>query len=282
MAGRKETARRGKEESRSSTGRRQEAGSRGGESKQADTRPQSTDSRKVVATPSGDVAPKLSLVATPIGNLSDLSDRAKTTLASADLWIVEDTRVSSKLLQILDLKKPMRVANDHTSEFNVGRIVDEIQTGLHAVLLTDGGAPGISDPGALVADECYARGIEVDAIPGPSAVITALMLSGYFAQRFVFLGFMPRKAGEIKQLLQPFADSSMTLVLFESPHRFRELLKVAGDVLPNRRYSICREISKAHQQVFRDNLPTIPDESQVLSKGEFTIVIEGRRKTHGS
>ena len=187
--------------------------------------------------------------------------------------------MSSKLGQILDVKKVMRVANDHTSMDAVKRLVDEIENGKHVALVTDGGAPGISDPGAMVADECYKRGVEVDAIPGPSAPITALMLSGFFAQRFAFLGFLGRKAGDIRSILVPFADSPMTLVLFESPHRFRELLKVAGEILPGRRYAICREISKAHQQVFRSTLPTIPEENEVLSKGEFTIVIEGRRKT---
>lgn len=222
--------------------------------------------------------PGLYLVATPIGNLGDLSPRAKQTLISADFWIVEDTRVSSKLAYLLEVKKPMRVANDHTTEFGIKKIVDEIEAGKSAAMVTDGGAPGISDPGALVADECHERGLLVDAIPGPSAPVTALMLSGFFAQRFAFLGFLGRKSGDIKKVLLPFADSSMTLVIFESPHRFRDFLSVAYEALGPRRYAICREISKVHQQVFRENLPTIPEDHQVLPKGEFTIVIEGRRK----
>ncbi len=232
----------------------------------------------MTTSPSLSLSPGLYLVATPIGNLGDLSPRAKQTLMAADVWIVEDTRVSSKLAFLLEVKKPMRVANDHTTEFGIKKIVDEIDGGKSAAMVTDGGAPGISDPGALVADECHERGLLVDAIPGPSAPITALMLSGFFAQRFAFLGFLGRKSGDIKKVLQPFSDSSMTLVLFESPHRFRDLLATAHEVLGPRRYAICREISKVHQQVFRENLPTIPEDHQVLPKGEFTIVIEGRRK----
>jgi 16S rRNA (cytidine1402-2'-O)-methyltransferase len=128
-------------------------------------------------------------------------------------------------------------------------------------------------------DLAHERGIEVDAIPGPSAVINSLMLSGFFAQRFAFLGFLGRTPGDIKKELLPFVDSPYSLVLFESPHRFRKLLEVAGQVLGERRYAICREITKANQQVFRNILPTIPNEAEVIGKGEFTIVIEGRRKS---
>ena len=200
-------------------------------------------------------------------------------LREADFWIVEDTRISGKLGIVLGVKKTMRIANDHTGDDALNRILDDIETGQHAVLMSDGGAPGVSDPGSRLVDLAHEREIEVDAIPGPSAVINALMLSGFFAQRFAFLGFLGRKAGDIRSELEPFKDSPYTLVLFESQHRFRNLLEVAGEVLGDRRYAICREITKANQQVFRENLPTIPNEHQVLARGEFTIVIEGRRKS---
>jgi len=208
-----------------------------------------------------------------------MSPRSVVALKEADFWIVEDTRISSKLGYVLEVRKHMKVAHDHSQDGALNRILDEIEEGKHAVLMTDGGAPAVSDPGSRLVDLAHERGIEVDAIPGPSAVINSLMLSGFFAQRFAFLGFLGRTPGDIKKELLPFVDSPYSLVLFESPHRFRKLLEVAGQVLGERRYAICREITKANQQVFRNILPTIPNEAEVIGKGEFTIVIEGRRKS---
>ena len=223
----------------------------------------------------------LTLVATPLGNLGDISPRCSEALRLADFWIVEDTRISAKLAFHLGVKKPLKVAHDHSQDVQLNRLLDEIELGQRAVLLTDGGAPGVSDPGARIVDLAYERGLTVDGIPGPSAVINALMLSGFFAQRFAFLGFLGRTPGDIKKELVPFLDSPYTLVIFESPHRFRKLIEVAGEVLGERRYAICREITKRNQQVFRSDLPIIPNEGEVPAKGEFTIVIEGRRKTLG-
>ena len=221
---------------------------------------------------------KLILVATPIGNLGDLSPRASEALREADIWIVEDTRVSGKLQGIVQTSKPMRVMNEHTAPFKVDSYVKEIWGGANAVVITDGGAPGISDPGAILCDLCHQSGIEVDAIPGPSAVVTALMLSGFFAQRFAFLGFLGRKPGDIRSELKAFAESPLTLVLFESPNRIERLIEVAGETLGSRRYALCRELTKMHQQVYRSVLPLAPSEGEVPRKGEVTLVIEGRRK----
>lgn len=218
------------------------------------------------------------MVPTPIGNLGDFSPRSLSALSEADFWIVEDTRMSGKLGSLVNIKKPMKIANDFTGDDAIHRLLDEVESGRHAVLMSDGGAPAVSDPGARVVDLAHERGIEVDAMPGPSAVINALMLSGFYAQRFAFLGFLGRTPGDIRKELAPFIDSPYTLVLFESPHRFRKLLEITGEILGFRRYAICREISKLNQQVFRSNLPTIPSEAEVASRGEFTIVIEGRRK----
>ncbi len=220
----------------------------------------------------------LTLVSTPIGNLSDLSPRVIETLGAADFWIVEDTRVSGKLQSHLGIRKPMRVLNDHANSSLIEKYIAEIEAGACVALLTDGGAPVVSDPGSLLCDACHDAGIHVDAIPGPSAVTTALMLSGFFGQRFAFLGFLGRKPGAIKSELLPFKDSPLTLVLFESPFRFPALLKVAHEALGKRRYAICREMTKLHQQVFRAEMPIIPDEKLVPHKGEVTIVIEGVRR----
>lgn len=220
---------------------------------------------------------RLVVVAGPIGNLGDLSPRAREELAAADGWFVEDSRVSGKLATVMGIKKPMRTLNEHTSPAAVQGYVDEVAKGGTWAVLSDGGAPAISDPGSLLVDLASQDGVEIDAIPGPSAVTTALMLSGFFAQRFAFLGFLPRKPGPMARELETFADSTLTLVVFESPFRVRAFLEVAALALPGRRYAICREMSKAHQQIFRSQLPIIPTEKEVPSKGEFTIVLEGRR-----
>jgi 16S rRNA (cytidine1402-2'-O)-methyltransferase len=219
----------------------------------------------------------LILVATPIGNLGDLSTRAVAAMSESQLWIVEDTRVSGKLASHLGLAKPMRVLNDHTSDNQVERLMEEVRQKPTA-LLTDGGTPVISDPGARLIDRCIAADIPISAIPGPSAPVMALCLSGFFGQRFAFLGFLGRKPKDIRGELRAFADSPLTLVLFESPHRIEALLHGAHEVLGARRYAICREMTKAFEQTYRNRLPEIPNEEQVPRKGEITLVIEGLRK----
>lgn len=218
------------------------------------------------------------LVATPIGNLGDLAPRAEQALREAGLWIVEDSRVSGKLAAHLGIKKPMRVLNDHTPEATVERWVAEIASGVRAALVTDGGCPVVSDPGARIADLCRERDIPVEAVPGASAVTLALMLSGFYAQRFAFLGFLARKKGPMAQELSPFADSPYTLVLFEAPNRLGPLLEVAGEQLGARRYALCRELTKLHEQVYRGTLPHVPSEGEFPRKGELTVVIEGKRR----
>jgi 16S rRNA (cytidine1402-2'-O)-methyltransferase len=219
----------------------------------------------------------LTVVATPIGNLGDLSPRAAQALKDATVWFVEDTRVSGKLQSHLGIKRPMRVLNEHTSPAKVAQYALEASSCERAVVLTDAGTPAVSDPGAELVQACLELGVEVDAVPGPSAVTTALALSGFYAQRFAFLGYPPRKPGPLRQLLEPYRDSPLTLVLFESPHRVGKLLAACSDALGERRYAICRELTKAHQQVWRGRLPEAPSEAQVPYKGEVTLAVEGRR-----
>jgi len=229
-------------------------------------------------TPEG--AGKLTIVGTPIGNLGDLSPRAIEALKEANTWLVEDTRVSAKLAFHLGIKATMKVLNDHTHESAVNRYASEIEAGAKMVVLSDGGMPVVSDPGTFIVDECYKRNLTVDAVPGPSAVTDALALSGFFGQRFVFLGFLGRKPSAMRGELDPFADSPLTIVLFESGHRIENLLKSSFEALGERRYAICREMTKAFQQVFRNKLPIIPSEGCVPRKGEFTVVIEGKRRKY--
>lgn len=223
-------------------------------------------------------AGRLVLVATPLGNLGDLSPRAREALEECDGWVVEDTRVSGKLQVVMGLKKPMTTLNDHSRPAQIASIVAQLETGAKLALLTDAGTPGISDPGAELVDLCYGEGVEVDSIPGPSAVPLALSLSGFYAQRFAFLGFLPRKPGEARSVLAPFANSTLALVVFESPFRFRKTLEVMATVLPDRRYAVTRELTKQHQQIFRGTFPTLPTPNEVPDKGEFTLVVEGMRR----
>jgi len=220
----------------------------------------------------------ITLVNTPIGNLKDLTPRAASVLASADIWLVEDTRVSGKLGGLLGVKKPMRLVTDHSSDYQLEKLVQEAKTGVTMALITDGGAPGVSDPGARLADLAQLAGVKVDVAPGVSAPTAALTVSGFYAQRYAFLGFLPRKPGPMQKELEIFRDSPYTLVVFESPHRIENLLKIAALSLGHRRYAICRELTKMHQQVFRNDLPYIPTESELPRKGEITVVFEGIRR----
>jgi 16S rRNA (cytidine1402-2'-O)-methyltransferase len=221
---------------------------------------------------------RLIVVATPIGNLSDLSPRGQEALTNADLWIVEDTRVSGKLAFHFGVKKPMRVVNDHTTAEQIERVLKDVSAGVSAALLTDGGSPVVSDPGASLIDRAYQSEIEVSAIPGPSAPILALTLSGFFGQRFAFLGFLGRKPKDMRKELVAFADSALTLILFESPHRVDSLLQEVFTVLGARRYVICREMTKLHEQVYRGTLPSIPTIFELPRRGEVTLVVEGLRR----
>jgi 16S rRNA (cytidine1402-2'-O)-methyltransferase len=221
---------------------------------------------------------KLTLVATPIGNLGDLTDRARAALQEADFWIVEDTRISGKLASHLSLRKPMRVLNEHTPSHARDQLLRELVGGGSGVLMSDGGTPSISDPGAMLCDACHEHGVEVDALPGPSAVTTAVAVSGFFGQQFAFLGFMPRKHGAIVEAFRPFDESTFTLVFFESPYRIDKVLDPAFEALGERRYAICRELSKVHQQIYRDILPKAPSVAEMPRKGEITVVIEGLRR----
>lgn len=224
----------------------------------------------------------LRVVAGPVGNLEDISDRAKRALAEADLVVVEDSRVTGKLLSALSLKKRMVVLNEHTSPGRFGEVLREVLGSETSCLLTDAGTPCVSDPGSELVDAVWEAGGRVEPVPGPSAVMAAISASGFFAQRFVFLGFVPRKAGDLRQLFEPYSEATTTLVYFDSPHRFVSTLTILGQVLPGRRYAVCRELTKVHEQVTRGLLPDLPEADLIPAKGEFTIVIEGSRRGRSS
>jgi len=220
---------------------------------------------------------RLILVATPLGNLGDLSPRAAEALRDADRWFVEDTRVSGKLAAHLGVKKSMTTVNEHTTLDRIASLVAGLGESETVALLSDAGSPVVSDPGTLVVDCAVRQGLIIEAVPGPSAPILALTLSGFFGQRFVFLGFLGRKIGDVRKELEPFVDSPMTLILFESPHRIEKTLEWCAEILGPRRFALCRELTKLHEQVWRGELGE-PTPKNVNLKGEMTLVIEGRRR----
>ncbi len=220
----------------------------------------------------------LHVIASPIGNLLDLSDRSKQILSNSKLWIVEDTRVSHKLQNALNTKAKMLVLNDHTPDYKRSQYISEIQDVSESVLLSDAGTPGISDPGAELINDLWNTHVKIIGIPGPSAVTLLLSVSGFYAQRFVFLGFPPRNSGPITQLLTPYIESTMTLVVFESPHRIAKFCETALHVLGNRRICIGRELTKIHEELTRCQLQDVDIISKIPSKGELALVIEGYRK----
>lgn len=172
----------------------------------------------------------------------------------------------------------MVVANDHTANTRLEGYLHRISTGETAALVSDGGMPVVSDPGTEIVDQAHEAGIQVEVIPGPSAPICALAASGFYGQRFVFLGFLPRKPGDVAKVLTPFAESALTIVLFESPHRITKTLEIAFTVLGSRRVAVCRELTKLHEQVERGTLAELETIRGLTLRGEFTVVIEGRRR----
>jgi 16S rRNA (cytidine1402-2'-O)-methyltransferase len=214
-------------------------------------------------------------VGTPIGNLEDLSDRAKRTLASADAVICEDTRVSGRLLAHLGIKKPLISFHSQNEHKKTSEIITRLKSGENMALITDAGMPAISDPGFLLIREAHLSGIAVQTVPGPSSLSTALALSGLPSDRFVFEGFLPHKKGR-KTKIQELSAEERTVVLFESPHRIVKLLKEWLQVSnEDRMVAVCRELTKKFEEVIRGSLAEVLSELENRSKiqGEIVVVI---------
>ena len=223
-------------------------------------------------------AAKLWLVSTPIGNIGDLSARAVEVLAQAGAIACEDTRVTRTLLEQAGLKDKRLIAcHDHNEAASAGGVVKLISGGQHVALVSDAGAPAISDPGYRVVRAVIEAGFEVTSVPGPSAVIAALSVSGLPTDQFAFLGFPPRKPGKRARLFEARAEDPATLVLFESPQRLAETLAAAQEALGDRNAAVCFELTKAFERIHRGPLSTLAPLYAELPKGEAVIVIEGAR-----
>jgi 16S rRNA (cytidine1402-2'-O)-methyltransferase len=214
-------------------------------------------------------------VGTPIGNLGDVSDRARQALARADVIACEDTRRTRALLTHLEIKAPRLVSFYEGNERRrVSEIVKILHEGSDVALVSDAGNPGISDPGYLLVAACVEEGISVDAIPGPSAVIAALTLSGLPTDRYAFEGFLPRSGGARRKRLADLAGDPRTLVFYESPRRVGALLAEAMEALGDRRGAVARELTKVHQEVLRGRLSELAPRAAEV-RGEVVVVVEG-------
>jgi 16S rRNA (cytidine1402-2'-O)-methyltransferase len=221
------------------------------------------------------MAGTLWLVGTPIGNLGDISERARETLARADVIACEDTRRTRALLTHFKIKAPRLMSFfDGNERRRIPEILKLLREGSDVALVSDAGNPGISDPGYLLVAACVPEGLSVDAIPGPSAAITALMLSGLPTDRFVFEGFLPRASGARRKRLDELAADPRTLIFYESPRRMVGFLKDALDVLGDRRGAVARELTKLHQEVIRERLSELSKHVGEI-RGEVVVVVEG-------
>lgn len=219
----------------------------------------------------------LVLVATPIGNLGDLSPRAIAEFARAEVLCCEDTRRTGKLLQHAGVRaKELCVVNDHSEFAATGHLVERMLRGDRVVLVSDAGTPGISDPGERLVAAAVEAGIEVVVVPGPAALIAALVASGLATARFVFEGFIPRKGSERSKRLHELASERRTVVLYEAPHRLeRTLVDLAEAFGAQRRVAVARELTKMHEQVWRGTLDEAVKWAATNPKGEFVLVLDG-------
>ncbi len=219
----------------------------------------------------------LLIVATPIGNLDDLSPRARAAFESADLVACEDTRHTGRLLAHLGIKKPLVSLHEHNERQRLPRLLGELREGKTIALASDAGTPLLSDPGFVLVREAAAAGARIEPIPGPSAPVAALVASGLPPYPFTFAGFAPPKTGKRRTFYRGWAGLGHTLVLFESPHRLLASLADALAELGDRPAAVARELTKLHEEVLRGTLSTLLAELQERAsiKGELVVMIGG-------
>ena len=223
------------------------------------------------------MAGTLYLCATPIGNLEDITFRVLRVLREADLIAAEDTRNSIRLLNYFEIETPMTSYHEY-NKFDKGRVlIEKLLEGKDIALITDAGTPGISDPGEELVRMCYEEGITVTAVPGASACVSALTISGLPTRRFAFEAFLPMDKKERREVLQELVDETRTIIIYEAPHKLVKTLKDLKETLGNRRITLCRELTKKHETAFRttiDQLIACYENEKPL--GECVLVIEGR------
>jgi 16S rRNA (cytidine1402-2'-O)-methyltransferase len=213
---------------------------------------------------------RLVVCPTPIGNLEDLTPRVRLALEDADLVACEDTRRAGRLFERLNMRTPRLVSNhDQNERDRAPQIAQQIERGARVALISDAGMPAISDPGYRLIRACIDRDLEVEVLPGPSAVTAALVASGLPADRWRFEGYLPRRAGELERVLR----SAETVIAFESPRRLPESLAALGGLAPDRPAAVCRELSKLHEEVARGTLSELARRFRGEVRGEIVLVI---------
>ena len=219
---------------------------------------------------------KLYIVPTPIGNLEDITLRAINVLKEVDFILAEDTRTTSHLLRHLGIEKPMHSHHKFNEHATVGRVAESIAAGKDVALVSDAGTPGISDPGFLLVRKCVEEGIDIVTLPGATALIPALVQSGFPCDRFCFEGFLPQKKGRMKRL-QELSTESRTVIFYESPYRVVKCLEQISETFgAERRVAVVREITKKFEETVRGTVTeTIAHFKEHEPKGEFVIVVEG-------
>lgn len=216
------------------------------------------------------MAGRLTVCPTPIGNLDDLSARARRALAEADLVACEDTRRAGRLYERLEVTRPRLVSYHDANEAERARqLAQQIERGAKVVLISDAGTPVLSDPGFRLVRTCVERGLELEVLPGPSAITTALVASALPADRWRFEGFLPRRAGELERVL----SSPETVVAFESPRRLPASLAALAALAPDRPAAVCRELTKLHEEVARGTLGELARRFREVPKGEIVVVL---------
>lgn len=224
----------------------------------------------------------LYIVATPIGNLEDLSPRASSTLASVALIAAEDTRHSGRLLQHLGISKPMLALHDHNERDRASRLLDRLEAGEDVALVSDAGTPLISDPGYVLVRQARERGVRVSPVPGPCALVTALSAAGLPTDRFLFAGFLPSKRGARRSELEALATETATLVFYESPHRILETVAEIRDVMGSEREIVLgRELTKTFETFYAGparEVCQIIEADPNGARGEFVVMIHGVRR----
>jgi len=220
--------------------------------------------------------PVLYVIATPIGNLEDISLRALRLLREVKLIAAEDTRTTRHLLNAHNIKTPLTSYHEHSKRAKLDYLLNYLEKA-DLALVSEAGTPGLSDPGYELIVAAIEHGISVVPIPGASAVITALVVSGLPTDQFLYLGFLPRRKGQRQRLLSSIIDEPRTIVAFETPHRLREALSDIEEILGNRRLCVCRELTKVHEEIFRGRVSQAR-EHFAEPRGEFSLVIEGRTR----
>lgn len=218
---------------------------------------------------------RLVLIATPIGNLEDLSPRAARALAEADLVAAEDTRHSRVLLDHLGLRRPLISHHEHNEDRRIPDLLERVEAGQTVAVITDAGTPGLADPGFRLVRAALARGVVVESIPGPAAALQALVLSGLPMDRFAFEGFLPRKAAARSRRLTELADDPRTLVFYVAPHRAGAELAAMAEVFGPRAAALARELTKRHEEVWHGSLSELAGRAAEGVRGEVTVVVAG-------